>query len=155
VGSIRLLSIPLFGHHGVSRAERETGTLLEFDVELDLDLEPAAASDRVGDTVDYMAVHEELRTVVRDQRFNLLESLAGAVADRLLARFGARRAVVRVRKSNLPLSGGRVEVELAREAAGRRPVAGRRPPGAASRPPGPGPMSARRGAGTAGGRRSR
>lgn len=116
-GAIRLLNIPLFGHHGVSKAERETGTLLEFDVELELDLEVAAASDRVEDTVNYIAVHEEVRDVVRDQHFHLLESLAGAVADRLVERFGAQRVQVRVRKSNLPLSGGRVEVELIRSRA--------------------------------------
>lgn len=126
MGAIRLLNIPLFGHHGVSKAERETGTHLEFDVELELDLDQAAASDQVKDTVNYMEVHEELRAVVRDQRFNLLESLAGAVADRLLERFGARRVQVRIRKSNLPLSGGRVEVELTREGAQRRSAGERR-----------------------------
>jgi dihydroneopterin aldolase len=115
-GAIRLLNISLFGHHGVSKAEREAGTLLEFDVELELDLDRAAASDQVEDTVNYMEVHEEIRGVVRDRHFHLLESLAGTVADRLVERFGARRVQVRVRKSNLPLSGGRVEVELTREA---------------------------------------
>ncbi len=114
-GTIRLLNIPLFGHHGVSGAERETGTLLEFDVEMEVDLEPAAASDRVEDTVNYMAVHEEVRGMVRDQHFHLLESLAGAIAGRLIDRFEATRVEVRVRKSNLPLSGGRVEVALTRE----------------------------------------
>jgi dihydroneopterin aldolase len=116
VGAIRLLNVPFFGHHGVSRAEREAGTLLELDVELDLDLAPAAASDQVRDTVNYMDIHEEVRAVVRDDRFNLLESLAATVADRLLTRFVARRVTVRIRKTNLPLSGGRVEVELSREA---------------------------------------
>lgn len=120
MGAIRLLNIPLFGHHGVSHAERDTGTLLEFDVELELDLDQGAASDQVKDTVNYMEVHEELRAVVRDRRFNLLESLAAAVGDRLVERFGARRVRVRIRKANLPLSGGRVEVELTREGAARR-----------------------------------
>lgn len=124
MGAVRLLNIPLFGHHGVSKAERDTGTLLEFDVELELDLDRAAASDQVKDTVNYMEVHEELRAVVRDQRFNLLESLAGSVADRLLERFGARRVQVRIRKSNLPLSGGRVEVELTREGTRRKGTGG-------------------------------
>jgi len=133
VGAIRLLNVPFFGHHGVSRAEREAGTLLELDVELDLDLAPAAASDQVRDTVNYMDIHEEVRAVVRDDRFNLLESLAATVADRLLARFDARRVTVRIRKMNLPLSGGRIEVELSREAGAhggsrpgtRRAIAGR------------------------------
>ena len=119
MGAIRLLNVPFFGHHGVSRAEREAGTLLELDLELDLDLEPAAASDQVQDTVNYMDVHEEVLAVVRDDRFNLLESLAATIADRLLARFDVRRVTVRIRKTNLPLSGGRIEVELTREAAAR------------------------------------
>ncbi len=119
MGAIRLLSVPFFGHHGVSRAEREAGTLLELDVELDLDLEPAAASDDVRDTVNYMDVHEEVRGIVRDERFNLLESLAATIADQLITRFSARRVTVRIRKVNLPLSGGRIEVELTREAKAR------------------------------------
>jgi dihydroneopterin aldolase len=108
VGAIRLLNLP-----------GDAGTLLELDVELDVDIEPAVASDRVKDTVNYMDVHEEVRSVVRDKRFNLLESLAGTIADRLLQRFGARGVKVRIRKANLPLSGGRVEVELIREAEAR------------------------------------
>jgi dihydroneopterin aldolase len=115
VGAIRLLNVPVFGHHGVSKAERDAGTLLELDVELDVDLERAQATDRVKETVNYMDVHEEVRSAVRDERFNLLESLAGAIAARLLRRFGPRRVTVRIRKSNLPLSGGRIEVELTRE----------------------------------------
>ena len=116
MGAIRLLNLPLFGHHGVSRAERETGTLLELDVELELDLARAAASDKIRDTVNYMDVHEVVREAVRDERHNLLEALAASVADRLIQRFRVEMVKVRIRKSNLPLSGGRVEVELVREA---------------------------------------
>jgi dihydroneopterin aldolase len=116
MGAIRLLNVPLFGHHGVSPAERETGTLLELDVELELDLAPAAASDRIRDTVNYMDVHEVVREAVRDERHNLLEALAASVADRLIQRFRVETVKVRIRKANLPLSGGRVEVELVREA---------------------------------------
>jgi dihydroneopterin aldolase len=114
MGAIRLLSLPLFGHHGVSPAEREAGTLLEMDVELALDLDPAAASDRIRDTVNYMEVHEVVLAAVRDERHHLLETLAASVADELIRRFRADQVRVRIRKANLPLSGGRVEVELER-----------------------------------------
>ena len=40
--------------------------------------------------------------------------ITAAAADRRLARFGVRRVLVRVRKDNLPLGGGAVEVELER-----------------------------------------
>ncbi|MGD8394549.1 MAG: dihydroneopterin aldolase [Candidatus Eiseniibacteriota bacterium] len=115
MGHIRLLNITLFGHHGVTRAERETGTRLVFDVELEADLEVASRSDAVEDTIDYMAVHQMLDEVVRQDRHRLLECLAGAIAERLLARFAvARQVTVRIRKNNLPLAGGEIEVELER-----------------------------------------
>jgi dihydroneopterin aldolase len=117
MGHIRLLNIALFGHHGVSRAERETGTLLEFDIELEADLDIAAHSDSVEDTMDYMTIHSVLEQVVGEARHKLLESLAGAVADRMLERFSARKVIVRIRKRNLPLSGGEIEVELGRARA--------------------------------------
>lgn len=114
MGSNRLLNVTLFGHHGVSRAEREAGTRLCFDLELEQDLEAAARSDALAETIDYMEVHRELEAVVQAGGHRLLESLAAAAADRLLARFGVRRVLVRVRKDNLPLGGGVVEIELER-----------------------------------------
>lgn len=113
MGCIRLLNVTLFGHHGVSRAERETGTRLEFDLELGTDLEQAAGSDALDDTINYIAVHRVLEDVVSQDRHMLLESLAGSIADRLFERFPAQRVLVRVRKTNLPMAGG-VEVELER-----------------------------------------
>ena len=115
MGHIRLLNISLFGHHGVSRAERDTGTRLEFDVEMETDLDAAALSDSVEDTIDYMAIHQVLEEVVAADRHKLLESLAGAVADLLFERFPAREITVRIRKRNLPLAGGEIEVELGRK----------------------------------------
>ena len=42
------------------------------------------------------------------------DTLADALAARLLDRFPAEAVCVRIRKGNLPLSGGQVEVELER-----------------------------------------
>ncbi len=114
MGHIRLLNISLFGHHGVARAERETGTRLEFDLDLMVDCAPAVRSDAVEDAVDYLAVHQVLEAIVSEERHQLLESLAGSIARRMLEEFPAQAVTVRIRKSNLPLPGGKVEVELER-----------------------------------------
>ena len=72
MGTIRLLNLALFGHHGVTKAERETGTRLDVDVELELDLSEAADSDQLGDTLDYVAVHRVVEDVVKTDRHKLL-----------------------------------------------------------------------------------
>jgi len=63
----------------------------------------AARSDRVEDAVDYREVVATVREVSDGRAFQLLEALAAAVADELLARFPADNARVRVRKPDVML----------------------------------------------------
>ena len=87
------LEIP--GRHGVDDWERETEQPFLYDLELEL---PEPAADRIEETVDYREVVELVRTVSESRQFQLLESMAAAVADALLERFPLERARVRVRK---------------------------------------------------------
>jgi len=98
--TIELHGLELVGHHGAEEEERRRGQRFVFDVWLDVD-EPAA--DRIEDTVDYRDVAACVREVSDSTRFHLLESLAAAVADRLVLRFPVRRARVRVRKPEVAL----------------------------------------------------
>jgi dihydroneopterin aldolase len=105
-----------FGRHGVHAAERELGARFRVDVELDADLAPAAASDRLDQTIDYAHAYELVREVVEGEPCSLLETVAGRVADRLLRLERVARARVRVSKRP-PLEGefARVSVEIVRE----------------------------------------
>ena len=67
-----------------------------YDIELEAS--EGALSDRIEDAVDYRDVAELVRVVSDGRRFALLEPLAAAVADMLLARFSVERVRVRVRK---------------------------------------------------------
>ncbi len=87
-----------FGRHGVFPAERELGGHFTVDVELDVDLSHAAASDRLQDTVDYANAYALVREVVEGEPCHLLETVAGRIAERLLGLERVRRARVRVRK---------------------------------------------------------
>ena len=74
------------GTHGVLPEERARAQPFEVDLDLAVDLAPAAASDRLSDTVDYAAVAETRgRGRVGSASFQLLEALAGAVAEAVLA----------------------------------------------------------------------
>lgn len=93
------------GRHGVHPAERQLGQRFEVDVELGLDLSRAMTSDALTDTVDYGRLHAIVREEVEDQRYQLIEALAGAMVRRLLAELPVTWVLVRVRKPQVPLDG--------------------------------------------------
>ena len=101
--TVELRGLEVFGHHGATPAEQEVGRTLLFDV--DWDVGEAALSDRLEDTIDYTDVAACVRDVSNGHRYHLLEALAAATADALLARFEPDRVRVRVRKKGIRPSG--------------------------------------------------
>ena len=81
------------------------GAWFSVDVVLAMDLGPAAASDDLRTTIDYGLVAARIVEVCTRQRVNLLERLAGSVAQMLLGEFPAHEVRVRVRKLTPPMEG--------------------------------------------------
>jgi dihydroneopterin aldolase len=108
---IEVAGITLRGVHGVLDEERREGQLFVFDVALELE-EPA--EDDIDATVDYRDVVACVREVSDGRAFQLLETLAAAVADELMRRFPVTGAQVRVGKPELDLDGGRATVTAER-----------------------------------------
>lgn len=103
---IELRAMRFEGRHGVADAERAVSQPFEVDVEMELDLGPAGRADDLGRTVDYGAVFGLVAGIVEGRSFRLLEALATAIADDVLA--GHQRVdavVVRVRKLRPPIDG--------------------------------------------------
>lgn len=98
--TVELAGLELHGRHGVLEEERAEGQRFVFDVWLDV---PEPARDRIDDAVDYRDVAAAVRRVSDGRAFRLLETLAAAAADDLLARFPAERVRVRVRKPDVRL----------------------------------------------------
>ena len=98
---VELHGLKLHGFHGALDWERERGQRFVFDVELEVG--EAGASDRLEDAVDYRDVAACVREVSDGRAFRLLEALATALADELMARFPAERVEVRVRKPDVEL----------------------------------------------------
>ena len=101
--TVELLGLVVFGHHGYLEEERRLGQ--RFLVDLWVDVEGSgSASDRIEETVDYRRLAGVVREVFAGPERLLLESLAGTVADRLLASSGRiERVRVRVRKPDVVL----------------------------------------------------
>ena len=100
--TIELAGLELHGYHGVNPEERRDGQLFVFDVWLDVP-EGTGASDRIEDTIDYREVAALVREISDGRKFQLLEALASALAETLLASFPVDAARVRVRKPEVRL----------------------------------------------------
>ena len=99
---VEIEGLELHGRHGALAEEQEAGQRFLFDVRLEVDDE-AGRSDRLEDAVDYREVVAVVREVSDGRRFTLLEGLARAVAEELMARFPLQAVSVRVRKPDVNL----------------------------------------------------
>jgi dihydroneopterin aldolase len=102
--TIELAGIELFAFHGVLEEERRDGQRFVVDVELDVEDETSAATDRIEDAVDYRDVVAAVVEVSDARAYHLLEALATALAEALATRFPVTRVRVRVRKPDVVLS---------------------------------------------------
>ncbi len=115
---IRLNSLTVFGHYGVSPAEREVGQKIELDIELHADLRAACQSDALKDTINYESVYALVVETAGGTKHRLLESMGEDICYQLLKSFPVSTVTITLRKLNLPFpnSLANVEVCLSREA---------------------------------------
>jgi dihydroneopterin aldolase len=109
--------VRFWAQHGLTRAEQVVGAWFSVDVELAVDLRPAALSDDIATTVDYGEVMQRIVEIGTKNRVNLLERLAGLISEAMLREFQVSAVRVRVRKLTPPLGGlvGTPAVEVTRE----------------------------------------
>ena len=100
---ITLAGLRVRGFHGVFDFERRDGQDFVVDVQLELDLGPAAASDDVADTVHYGELADALAKVIAGEPVNLIETLADRLATVCLADPRVSAATVTVHKPGAPI----------------------------------------------------
>ena len=108
--------VRFWAQHGLSKAEHAVGAWFAVDAELAIDLAAAAISDDLASTVDYGAIIHRIVEIGTKNRVNLIERLAGMIAEALLREYPIHEVRVRVRKLSPPLEGlvGTPGVELVR-----------------------------------------
>jgi dihydroneopterin aldolase len=65
-----------------------------INLELELDLAPAARSNRIEDTIDYVAVSLIVRTLAQSKEFLLVESLAHEITETLFKHFNKLEGIL-------------------------------------------------------------
>ena len=86
--------------------ERENGQDFFVDIELAADLRKAGMSDDIEDTVDYSGIYNIINSIMKSNRFKLIERVAETIAREIMSRnVRARMVRVTVRKPDPPLPG--------------------------------------------------
>ncbi|MEN9240252.1 MAG: dihydroneopterin aldolase [Thermostichales cyanobacterium SZTDM-1c_bins_54] len=113
---IQITGLRYYGYTGYLEEERKLGQWFEIDFELWTHLQPAAASDELGDTLDYRSAVSKIAELVRTSRFLLIEKLAEEIAAIILRETGAARTRVRLTKCAPPDPDmtGKVTLEIVR-----------------------------------------
>lgn len=101
---IQLAAISGRGRHGVYPSERENPQTFVVDLDMYCDLRAARDSDDVDDTVDYSVIAQQVRDIIEGTPHNLIESLADAVAAKVLEYGPVQVVRVRVHKPEAPLT---------------------------------------------------
>jgi dihydroneopterin aldolase len=103
--SILLEGMTFYAYHGVNPEERVLGQRFVVDLEAYLDLAVPAGSDSLEDTVNYAALYNTARAIVEGEPYNLIEAVAEAVAQAVLASYPVSAVRVRVKKPSAPIKG--------------------------------------------------
>ena len=72
---------------GIFDWERERRQIVSIDLDLGFDIRAAAQSDDIADALDYKAISHRVRDFVTGAEFQLVEALAEAIAEIVLAEF--------------------------------------------------------------------
>jgi dihydroneopterin aldolase len=117
---IALTGLRVRGNHGVFGHERRDGQEFVIDLVVWLDLSRAQATDELARTADYGALAQIAADVVAGPPYNLIETVAGQIADRVLGadpRLSAVEVTVHKPSAPIPLTFEDVAVVLRRERA--------------------------------------
>jgi dihydroneopterin aldolase len=91
-----LSGIRATGRHGARPGEKDEPQ----DFVVDLDIEVNVGDDDIAGTADYRGITETVRTIVDRRSFDLIESMAAAIADDLLTIERVVRVTAVVHKPN-------------------------------------------------------
>lgn len=108
---ITVRGMRFMGRHGVNPEEQVTAQPFEVDLILRTDLSRPATTDELADTIDYSAVFKVAAEIAENRSYRLIERLAGAIAEAVLAAFPVDDVEVRVRKPKAPPPGAFETVE--------------------------------------------
>ena len=99
---------------GIYDWEREIRQRVTIDLQMGTDIRQAAATELVDNTLNYKTVSDDLLEYVAGTEFQLIETLAEAIAERVLANYPVRGLKLRLGKPGAVPQARDVGVMIAR-----------------------------------------
>ena len=100
---ITLTGLRVRGYHGVFEHERRDGQDFLLDATLWLDLTAAAATDDLTRTFHYGELAEMAAKIIEGPAFDLIETVAGRIAEAIMADERVRATEVTIHKPSAPI----------------------------------------------------
>ena len=100
---IEFRGLTVRGYHGVFDHERRDGQDFVVDITVWADLAAAAESDELADTLDYGELAQRAAVVVAGPARNLIETVAGEIADGVMTDERVHAVEVVVHKPSAPM----------------------------------------------------
>jgi dihydroneopterin aldolase len=100
---IALTGLRVFGRHGVFEHEKRDGQDFVVDVTVWLDLDAAARSDDLSDTLNYGELAQLVARIVGGEPCDLIETVGGRIADEVMTDQRLHAAEVTVHKPAAPI----------------------------------------------------
>lgn len=98
---ITINQLELKAHIGVENWEQKIKQKIVLDINVGTNINTAAQSDKIDDTVDYSEIASAIDRCLATQRFFLLETLAAKIADLLFKQFKVSWLKLTVTKPNM------------------------------------------------------
>ena len=87
MGTVSIRELRIHCIVGIHDFERVTEQDLFLDIDMDFDFARVIASDHIADTVDYTEVATTLTNFIRDEKFQIIETLAHRAGELVLAKW--------------------------------------------------------------------
>ncbi|WP_236796346.1 dihydroneopterin aldolase [Amycolatopsis sp. GM8] len=100
---ITLTGLRVFGRHGVFEHEKRDGQEFVVDIMVWLDLTAAAKTDDLAQTLHYGELAELAAGIVGGEPYDLIESVAGKIADEVMEDERLQAVEVTVHKPSAPI----------------------------------------------------
>lgn len=103
--SVFVRGLEFEANHGYTAAERRSTRRFRLNLELKTDLGAAAASDRLGDSIDYRKLCELALEIGTKSTFKLLEGLGGAIGRAIQEHYPRAALTIEIEKLMPPCPG--------------------------------------------------
>lgn len=100
---ITLTGLRVYGRHGVFEHEKRDGQDFVVDVTVWIDLDRAAETDDVADTLHYGELAERVAVIVGGEPCDLIETVGARVADQIMTDDRLHATEVTIHKPNAPI----------------------------------------------------